>query len=149
MSSRTDPVASSYAIQFVNVALATLAGCVLSAVLSGAITNPSWFAQRSVDGVWFAGESVAYFYVPMALYCGFVPGFLVMSLSRAREHPWRALPWLIAGATMGFVVPALWLQDDFVGSAAMFETPTVGLVIAGVIHHFATKVIEARQARSS
>ncbi len=49
--------------------------------------------------------------------CGFLPGFLTLTLTPARLYPWRSLPALIVSALIG-----IYLMLRYVGSG-LFSTP--------------------------
>lgn len=115
-------------------AAACLTGALIGMVQSlyGLLTGPRSTAEV-FGAVWFTEMSVLF-----GGAIGVIPASLVMSLSRARHRPWRALPFLSAGATVGFFIVsfpialALWRvgAPPYLALAISWLGPTVGGIIA-------------------
>jgi hypothetical protein len=125
-----------------NCAAAGIAAATLTGGLAGAAL---WCAGLVTDDAGGASLAGLLWLVAMGSVFGAIggtpSGVLVMCLSRAKEAPWRSLPVLLLGTTVGFVVLGLPLQlplelfqrvsaPSWLGPAMWLIGPTIGGIVA-------------------
>jgi hypothetical protein len=134
---------------------AALLGAVLVGAIAGAILSlPVYIAgpEKSDHNAWGVAAAI-YIAATFGLVLGTIPGFVALTLSPAKKHPWKSLPVLILAALAGLCVVFLidfrthtGLFENAFAALALFGAPTIaGLLTAWNIDRFRLPFGRARR----
>ena len=110
-----------------------MAGCVAVAL----VISATCVALEEVAGRLAPGEFdfIYLFTTIAAMIYGVIPGLIAIFATRARRHPWLAMPWFAAGALAGVAAFALSAYDRGPGTDyRIIEEPYIGLAIAVIAY---------------